>query len=151
MIREANLLTYSFSIWRPLNNAIANYLLAVCDSCTIAEGDMVEADHVRRHYTGSSLFALYNLMQKWSYKSGQEPYEAILMKLFDSQEHPEKRQWLNYPSAQRQNTCPVIESIVCPHVLFENPLAAATSPPRESIEVRALPPNEAVEPVPKTL
>ena len=84
------------SIWRPLSHPVGDCPLAVCDGSTIRPEDMVEADHVRRHYTGSSLFALHNPEQMWYYMSDQMPHEAVLMKLFDSEDHKAKREWGNF-------------------------------------------------------
>lgn len=58
--------------------------MAFCDGSTVRDADLVETDHVRRHYIGSNLYAMFNADTRWHYLSRQSPDEVILMKMFDS-------------------------------------------------------------------
>lgn len=59
--------------------------LALCDVQTINEEDLVEADHVRKHYSGSNYYALYNPRYRWHYLNQQRRDEVTLLKMFDSE------------------------------------------------------------------
>jgi hypothetical protein len=51
------------------------------------ESDLIEADHVRRKYSGATYYCLANESNKWYYMSHQQPGEVLLMKMFDSDEN----------------------------------------------------------------
>lgn len=58
--------------------------LALCDASSMAEDDLVQADHIRRKFKGETLFTYYSPHHKWYYVSKQTPDEVILFKNFDS-------------------------------------------------------------------
>ena len=58
--------------------------LAVCDGQTADESDLVETDHVRRQYSGSTLYLMRNPNQKFFYMSKQSKDEVLIFKNFDS-------------------------------------------------------------------
>lgn len=72
------------SVWRPLVEYVEDWPIALCDGSTIDPADLVEIDNVRRHYTGASMYALYNDNQKWYYMSKQRRSDVLLFKTFDS-------------------------------------------------------------------
>jgi len=105
------------NFWRPIAYPAQDYPLAVCDSRSITGGDFLECDHIRRKYVGSTLFAVYREGYNWYYLEDQNPNELLIMKMFDSD-------------------CSVAQN--CPHVAFKHPESNESTPPRQSIEVRAL-------------
>lgn len=58
--------------------------LAVCDGQTVDESDLVETDHVRRQYSGSTLYLMRNPNQRFFYMSKQCQDEVLIFKNFDS-------------------------------------------------------------------
>ena len=87
-------LTNRISLWRPLNDIVLDRPLAVCDSRSIRDTDLVEADHIRRHYNGSNYYALPSRDYKWWYLSGQQRHEVTIFKNFDSDSNVSgRREW----------------------------------------------------------
>ena len=58
--------------------------LAVCDSATVQEKDLVACDLVYDHYEGEHYRARYNPEHKWYYWPNQTRDEVILIQNFDS-------------------------------------------------------------------
>ncbi|KAH8591673.1 hypothetical protein B0O99DRAFT_718975 [Bisporella sp. PMI_857] len=106
------------NIWRPLNQPVLNYGLALCDGRTVSDKDKVEADHVRRQYSGSTFYVKYSSEYRWHYLYGQRPDEVTLIKCFDSD--------------------PDVEASCAPHTSFFVDSDELRDAQRESIEVRAL-------------
>lgn len=71
------------SVWRPLKE-VRDWPLAVCDGSNVSYEDLVEADHVRRHYVGSTCNMMYNPDHRWHFLSKQRKGEVLLIKQFDS-------------------------------------------------------------------
>lgn len=46
--------------------------------------DLVETDHVRRHYSGSTLYLMHNPAQRFYYMSQQSKNDVLIFKNFDS-------------------------------------------------------------------
>ena len=63
-----------------------DFPLAVCDSRTMELDDLVECDHIRKKFTGATFYVHYNPNQMWYYLSQQRPEEALMLKIFDSEE-----------------------------------------------------------------
>jgi hypothetical protein len=101
-----------------LINAVEDWPLAICDGSTVDPGDLVETDHVRRHYTGSTMYLKHNLSQKFCYMNRQSKDDVLIFKNFE----PRKG----------------VEGKYAPHASFQHPYPAEGLTPRESIEVRAL-------------
>jgi hypothetical protein len=72
------------SVWRPIENPVQDYPLAVCDPSSVPDDDLVECDHVRRKFKGATMYAYYNEAHKWYYLGQQRPDEILLLKIFDS-------------------------------------------------------------------
>jgi hypothetical protein len=72
------------SVWRPLHHRVEDYPLALCDGSSVETDDLIESDHIRRHYLGSTLYLLNRPSHKWHYWNKQEPDEVIIFKNFDS-------------------------------------------------------------------
>lgn len=56
----------------------------MCDGRTVDSSDLVETDHVRRHYSGSTLYLMHNPAQRFYYMSKQSKNEVLIFKNFDS-------------------------------------------------------------------
>ncbi|KAK0638517.1 methyltransferase CmcJ [Cercophora newfieldiana] len=105
------------NFWRPISHPVEDYPLAVCEASSVTQDDLLECDHIRKKYVGSTVFLTHKDGYRWRYLRDHRPDEMLVMKMFDSD-----------LSVTRH----------CPHVSFKNPLAADTCHPRQSIEVRAL-------------
>ena len=77
-------LTTASSVWRPIVDIVQDQPLTFCDARTIEPSDLVEADHVRKHYNGSNYYAKPNHKYRWHYLSRQRKEEVTLLKMFDS-------------------------------------------------------------------
>lgn len=71
-------------MWRPLQK-VESWPLAVCDSRSVDEKDLVACDIIRRRYIGETYFGLQNEAQRWAYLSEQMPDEVCLLKIYDSE------------------------------------------------------------------
>lgn len=105
------------NFWRPLSHPVEDYPLAVCEADSVTEDDLLECDHIRKKFIGSTVYLTHRDGYKWGYLSGHRSDEILIMKMFDSEDGVSKH---------------------CPHVSFKNPLAKAGAQPRRSIEARAL-------------
>jgi hypothetical protein len=72
------------SVWRPLIDAVEDWPLALCDGATVDPSDLVEADHIRRHYMGSTLYLKRNASHRFYYMSKQSKDDVVIFKNFDS-------------------------------------------------------------------
>ncbi|KAH8682291.1 methyltransferase CmcJ [Xylariales sp. PMI_506] len=106
------------NVWRPLEHVVEDRPLAFCDPSSVADDDLVECDHVRRKFKGSTLYSYFSDAHKWCYLGQHRPDEVLLLKMFDSD--------------------PSVRARRLPHASFLHPCATEHSKPRKSIEVRAL-------------
>ncbi|KAH8173483.1 hypothetical protein LIA77_07738 [Sarocladium implicatum] len=106
------------NVWRPINHCVEDMPLAVCDGSTVKPSDLVETDHVRSSYVGSTMYLLNRPQHRWYYVSRQRPDEVLLFKNFDSAGD--------------------VAAKYAPHGSFKVPELREGWKPRESIEVRAL-------------
>ncbi|KAG4413917.1 hypothetical protein IFR04_012932 [Cadophora malorum] len=97
---------------------VINWPLAVCDGSTLAESDVIEAEHRRETFSETSLYCLPRKSHRWYFQSRHRPDEALLVKIYDS------------------NT--EVKARYCPHTSFKLPNVHPDAPSRKSIEVRAL-------------
>ena len=74
-----------FSVWRPLK-PIKSWPLAICDSRTVRQSDLVTSDLVRRRFVGETFYAKFNPEHRWYYLSEQQPDEVTMLKIYDSDE-----------------------------------------------------------------
>lgn len=72
------------NIWRPLCEVVEDRPLAMCDMRTVDVDDLVEADHVRKHYNGSNYYLRESPRYKWYYLSNQTKTEVTMIQMFDS-------------------------------------------------------------------
>src|SRR5690349_82962 len=112
------------NVWRPIRGPVLDSPLALCDARSFTDDDLIASDLVYRHVRGETSSVAFRPEHRWYYFSEQQVDEALLIRVHDSANDGRAR--LSF------------------HTSFENPLAPADAPPRESIEVRTLvffPPN----------
>jgi hypothetical protein len=112
------------NVWRPIRGPVLDSPLALCDVMSFSDDDLIASDLVYQHVHGETSSVEFKPGHRWYYFSEQQPNEVILIRVHDSANDGRAR--LSF------------------HTSFENPLAPADAPPRESIEVRTLvffPPN----------
>ncbi|KAE8404376.1 hypothetical protein BDV37DRAFT_282925 [Aspergillus pseudonomiae] len=105
------------NIWRPLTGPHQDMPLAVCDYRSLKHSDLVASDAVLTHYCGEGYDVRYSPYHRWFYKRGMHSDEAIMFKLYDSNDS---------------------EALLCPHAAFKDPSAPVGTPKRASIELRAI-------------
>ncbi|KAI0043429.1 hypothetical protein FA95DRAFT_399776 [Auriscalpium vulgare] len=106
------------NVWRPIENPVAHYPLAVADWRTVnPDNDLIETRLIYPDRDGATFSVRYNPKHQWYYQSNQTPGEVILIKCFDTDE-----------SGAR----------LTPHTAFLDTTSPADAPQRQSIEVRAL-------------
>jgi hypothetical protein len=101
------------NIWRPIRGPVQSTPLAVCDSRSIAQMDLVPIDLKHEVY-----MVRFSPSHRWFYFPDMETNEVLLIKGFDSMEDGRAR--------------------FTAHAAFEDLTAPASAPARESIEARAL-------------
>jgi hypothetical protein len=107
------------NIWRPINSTVVSYPLAVADSSTVVDQDLVGVEHRYPDRTGETAAVKYDDGQKWYYWSGMGNEERLFLKCFDSD-----------PTVGGKGRVP--------HTAFVDPRSDKEGKGRESIEVRAL-------------
>lgn len=107
------------NVWRPLNGPVMGFSLAVADSQTVQDEDLIPIEHRYPHRNGQTASVRYNSGQKWYYWSGMKNEDRLLLKCFDSDET-------------------VGQYGRVPHTAFVDPRTPEGAVGRESIEVRAL-------------
>ena len=101
------------NVWRPIRGPVQSTPLAVCDSRSIAQKDLVPTDLKHEVY-----MVTFNPKHRWFYFPQMETNEVLLIKGFDSMEDGRAR--------------------FTAHAAFEDPTTPPLAPARESIETRAL-------------
>lgn len=107
------------NVWRPLNGPVMAHPLAVADSSTVRDEDLIPVEHRYPDRTGETAQVNFNPGQRWYYLSGMNNEERLLLKCFDSDETVGL--WGR-----------------APHTAFVDPRTPQGAVGRESIEVRAL-------------
>ena len=105
-----------FNVWRPVNGAVEQMPLAMCDMTSMSPSDFVPAENRWKHRTGYVSSVRFQPSHRWYYAPGLDVDEALLFKCYDSA---------------------MDRARFTPHSAFGDP-AAPSPPPRESIEVRTL-------------
>jgi len=72
------------NIWRPLRGPVKAFPLAMADSRTVADSDLVGVEHRYDTFTGETAGVRHADGQNWWYLSGMNPDERILLQCFDS-------------------------------------------------------------------
>ncbi|KAJ7225128.1 hypothetical protein B0H12DRAFT_1240703 [Mycena haematopus] len=106
------------NLWRPIGHPAFDMPLTLCDFRTVdAERDLVAVARLAPDRKGETYRVRWNPEHRWKYLKGMTPEEFVLIKCFDSAEGV---------------------SVFTPHTAFLDPSMPEGSPPRESIELRAL-------------
>lgn len=106
------------NFWRPIGGPVLSTPLAVCDARTIERRDLIPSDLIYRDWTGETYAVAYNPKHRWYWYPRQAPYEATLLKIYDSATDGRAR--------------------LTAHSAFDDQSSAPDAPARRSIEVRAL-------------
>ena len=107
------------------------------DYSTIASNDLVAVDRVSTEFIGEVYMLKPREYYNWYWFDHQRFNEGTLFVSYDSHPHgdaPCKHRHDNYVQAYGILT----SSVVCPHTSAKNPQAAASAPPRESVELRII-------------
>jgi hypothetical protein len=108
------------NLWRPISRPAFDMPLTLCDYRSVdKDNDLVPVARISPERRGETYRVKYSSMHRWKYLKGMTPDEIVLIKCFDS--------------AQDKDV-----SIFTPHTAFQDPSMPEGSPPRESIELRAL-------------
>ncbi|KAF8901860.1 hypothetical protein CPB84DRAFT_1824491 [Gymnopilus junonius] len=107
------------NLWRPIHHAAVDWPLTLCDYRSVDPSDLFPVARIYPHHEGETLGVKYNPNHKWKYLSGMTPDELVLIKCFDSVQDGSV-------------------AVFTPHTAFEDPNTPAGTPPRQSIELRAL-------------
>ncbi|XP_014554917.1 hypothetical protein COCVIDRAFT_28091 [Bipolaris victoriae FI3] len=104
-------------MWRALSGPYQDNTLAVCDSRTVAIKDLVPADILFPHYCDEGYEVTHNVNHRWFYKRNMGIDDVIVFKHYDSID---------------------TEASFCPHAAFVDHTVPPNTPPRASIELRAI-------------
>lgn len=104
------------NVWRPIKT-IYKDPLAVCDSHSVPETDILPVKLIHPGWVGEPCTILPNRNHRWYYKNRQTPDQVMLFKCYD---------WKTDGRARR-----------VPHAAFTDP-DTVEQEPRHSIEVRVL-------------
>ncbi len=110
-----------YNIWRPISPPPQDVPLALLDSRSLADGDLIAADAVFDHHgqpewSFEGFLVRYNPAHRWLYFSGMGPADALL-----------------FTTMGYRDGVP----FMVPHSGFDDPSCPADAPPRASIEMRA--------------
>lgn len=136
----------SYSVWRPLIPVIEDAPLALCDRQSVRNTDLLECDKIHADHVGEGLYLKYRATHRWYWLPQQRSDEVLSFLTWDSEWDPDT------PGKSSRETCSRVPLVALfgnpadmtaklagpPHAAFDNPLAPAASPPRESIEVRLM-------------
>jgi hypothetical protein len=106
------------NVWRGIRQPVWNSPLACCDATSIAPRDLVASERRAAERIGELELVRWNPAHRWYYFPIMQLDEVLLIKTFDSDRSGVARRSI--------------------HSAFDNPLAPADAPPRESIESRLL-------------
>jgi hypothetical protein len=106
------------NLWRPVGEPVESSPLALCDSRSIDERDVVTQDFIYPTMTGETYAFVHNAQHRWYYFPQMSPDEALLIKIYDSAGDGVAR--------------------LTAHTAFADPTAPPDARPRRSIELRTL-------------
>ncbi|KAF9447103.1 hypothetical protein P691DRAFT_732024 [Macrolepiota fuliginosa MF-IS2] len=108
------------NLWRPIANPAIDWPLALCDYRSVnPKNDTFPVALVYPDREGETMGVRHNSKHEWKYLYGMTPDEIVLIKCFDS---------LQDGSV----------ALFTPHTGFQDSTTPKGTPPRESIELRAL-------------
>ncbi len=107
------------NLWRPIGAPALDSPLALCDAASLdADRDLVVNELIYPDRVGQTFSVRWHPAHRWYYRRGLRPDQAILIKGYDSETDGRAR--------------------LSVHAAFTDPGTPAGTPPRQSIEVRAL-------------
>lgn len=106
------------NLWRPIKGPLRDAPLAVCDARTVSDEDLIVSRLIYPDRVGEVYRVTFNARHQWFYFPDMSRDEILLFKSYDSASHDVAR--------------------FVPHTAFDDPTIPSDSPPRQSIEVRAL-------------
>lgn len=106
------------NLWRPIRGPLRDTPLTMCDTQTVAGGDLVPSALIYPDRTGEIYAVTYNPAHRWFYYPEMSADEVLLLKCYDSETDGRAR--------------------FAPHTAFVDPTTPSETPGRESIELRAL-------------
>jgi hypothetical protein len=106
------------NLWRPIRGPVRDAPLAMADGTTVAPEDLIASDLIYPNRSGETYSVKYNPNHRWFYFPEMTADEALLLKCYDSAADGRTR--------------------FGPHTAFVDPTTPPDTPPRESIEIRAL-------------
>jgi len=127
------------NVWRPINNTVYDYPLAVCDFHTLdVVNDLVPTTLVYPPPApnGETYSLKHNKNQVWWYWSEMTPDDVILLKCYDSASRALTKVKVSAAEVQESELKDVAG--MTPHTAFKDEEGAKKGIERQSIEVRAL-------------
>ena len=106
------------NLWRPIRGPVVDHPLAMADGRSLAEEDLIATDLLYPSHKGETYSVKFNPAHRWFYWSSMQPDEVLLLKCYDSARDGRTR--------------------LSPHTAFVDQRVDPASPPRQSIELRAL-------------
>lgn len=104
-------------VWRPIRGKVLMEPLGICDGRSIPQQGFIRVERRYRDRTGEVYHIAHNPQHQWFYFPQMERHEALVFKVFDSDESKPSR--------------------FTAHSAFDHPDTPADAPRRESIETRA--------------
>jgi hypothetical protein len=105
-------------VWRPIRGTVLSSPLAICDARSVSPHDLIPAERHHRDRVGEIYQLAFNPGHRWYWFPQMRRNEALVFKCYDSEKDGRAR--------------------FTAHASFDDPLAPADAPVRESIEVRTL-------------
>jgi hypothetical protein len=105
------------NVWRPLVNPVESFPLAFCDKRSIDPDDLIDTVRKGPTHEGEIILVVHNSSQRWFYYPEMNSNELLLFKTFDS-------------NGGGGEPCSFHSAIELPN--------SEHTPPRESVEIRAL-------------
>lgn len=106
-----------YNLWQPFDHEAEHNPLALIDSTSIEEGDLVEYLYTANGQSALSTMPVQNPAHRFYYMPRMQLHEALVFKQLDSRDGGR---------------------VACPHTSFDHPGASPEAPPRRSIEVRLI-------------
>jgi hypothetical protein len=106
------------NVWRSIKGPVLDTPLAVCDARSVGAGDLEACEIRYQDRNGKIYLVRHSNRHRWFYYSAMDRNEALMFKQYDS----------------------IINGVsrFTPHAAFDHPEASASTPLRESIEIRCL-------------
>jgi hypothetical protein len=105
-------------VWRPIRHPVETDPLAICDARSVSFDDFVISERRYPNRVGQTYVVTYNPMHKWYWLPRMRRDEALVFKVYDS-DNGGRARWTA-------------------HTAFADPTSPANARPRESIEIRTL-------------